>query len=581
MVTRMFSRTRLVTAFWILAAAPVAVQAFSGNVDSAENLEYGTVLFEYYQRDYFHALIEQRTAESQDNALAQSSHGQLVKGGMLLSYGVGDRAEPLFEQLLTDTLPPELANRAWYYLAKLHHSKGEAAGASEALSRVSGPVPNDVLMDYHYLASLVDGHSLSESLDAVESAARHSPSFPYFLFNLAVAQVQQGDAARAVRNLQRVTDLAVTDEASQALADRARHGLAELAMQAGQLEVAWSYLSDIRTTGLYSNRALISYAWAAINREQYGEAIPALELLVKRSIALPEVQEAKVLLAHLYEQTGYLKRALARNIRAEQEFREGVALIQAARNIIDGQDIPREFITNLQAIMDDNDWYAQRPSVDYQKLTPFLIDLMASNAFNETLKELADLYVIEDNLLHWSNQAEQHLAILEAADQKSFTEDMREALVRAERLNTELASQTEDLSLYTLVLDEREQARFDALIESSERELVAVNQRLDRLRDVDGAYRQPTHFRPMVAERHRDVLAMLERTRTHILTLEAVMRRLIQSELDEHEERMNYYAAQSRLAKARLYDMTLLSMEQGPSVLEGAVEPSSTQGVNP
>lgn len=557
--------------FWIVAAllplstVSTAAWGFASNVRSAEELEYGVVLFEYFQHDYFHALVEQKYAESLENEASLSNNGQLVKGGMLVSYGLPDKAEPVFDELLAGNVSHEVSNRAWFYLAKLHYNKGDFASARAAADSVKGPIPVDILVDYHYLATLVTGHPerLAEKVSMIEAVAQDSPAFPYFLFNLAVSQVGRGNVSAAVENLERVTRSAAEQgSATAALADRARHGLAELAMKADRLAAAWGYLSQIRTTGLYSNRALLSYAWAAINREEFSEAIPALELLAGRSIAIPEVQEAKVLLAHVYEQQGLLKRALTRNIQAEKEFDGGVALIAQARRVIEGQDVPREFINNLEAIMDDTDWYARHPSVDYQKLTPFLVDLMASNAFNETLTELADLYVIEDNLRYWADQAEQHQAILQAAEEKRFDQSMRELLGRTDTIGQQLSDRWEELELYTLVVEEEDRKRLTALMETTRSDLNALNHRLGRLHAVEHPYEQPEHYQPMVQEHHQRIDTLMARTGDQILALEQVMRELIKLELDKHEERMNYYAAQSRLAKARLYDMTLLSLEQ-------------------
>lgn len=334
-------------------------------------------------------------------------------------------------------------------------------------------------------------------------------------------------------------------------------------MQSERLPAAWNYLSNISTNGLYSNRALLSYAWAAINQQQFEQAIPALEMLANRSIALPEVQEAKVLLAHVYEQGGQLRRALRRNIQAENEFKEGVRLIATARHIIDGQDVPREFISNLEAIMDDTDWYAVRPSVDYERLTPFLVDLMASNAFNEALRELADLYVIEENLRYWSEQADRHKLILASADTKAFTDDVKEALGNSRQLKDDFRERREEIRLYALVLEEEERDRLRALMETTEAELAMLENKVKRLERLDQPYAQPAHYTTLVTDNHERIKRKLGRTEEQILALEQVMRSLIREELDKHEERMNYYAAQSRLAKARLYDMTLLSLEQG------------------
>lgn len=555
----------------IMIALPLYAGTFKSNTRSVEDLEYGAILFDYYQRDYFSALIEQAYAQSINNAKALSPSGQLLKGGMMLSYGLADESQKVFNALLKPNAPEQVQNRAWFYLAKLHYSKSDTDSALAVISNIKGTVPHDLVIDYHYLATLVKPNAalFAGNVAQVEKSEKDSPYFPYLLFNLGIAYLAAGDLAAAVASLERVTQYSTQSEELAVLGDRARHGLAELAMQSERLPEAWAYLNNIRTTGLYSNRALLSYVWAAINRKQFYDAIPALEILSNRSIALPEVQEAKVLLAHVYEQGGELKKALQRNIAAEEEFSEGLHLITEARRIIDNQDVPREFISNLEAIMDDTDWYAVRPSVDYKKLTPFLVDLMATNAFTEVLKELADLYAIEDNLKYWSDQANQHTLILETAASKKLSDDAKQVLANSRKLKEAFVERSEEIKLYALVLDEEERKRLNALMETTASELALLDSKVKRLEQLDKPYVQPKHYKKMVADNHARIREKLARIEKQILALERVMRELIGMELAKHEERMNYYSAQSRLAKARLYDMTLLSLE-GKSPVEGA-----------
>ncbi|PCK04839.1 MAG: hypothetical protein COA42_18730, partial [Alteromonadaceae bacterium] len=49
---------------------------------------------------------------------------------------------------------------------------------------------------------------------------------------------------------------------------------------------------------------------------------------------------------------------------------------------------------------------------------------------------------------------------------------------------------------------------------------------------------------------------------TYIAKIENIVRKLVNLELDDHAERMAYYSAQARLAKARLYDMTLQDLDK-------------------
>ena len=554
----------LTSLFFFLCSTNAVAIPFDSHVSSRDELEYGVVLFDYYQQDYFSALIEYQYAREIKNSIALKTKGRMLNGGMMVSYGMPDEAERQLENLVGAVAEETVRNRIWYYLAKLHYNKSQSEKAYSSLENISGEVDPDLHFDYHYLATLIrnDGSHIGLQEEALEPLSKNNPAYPYLLFNFAIGHLNSGDLHAAVVNLEEVSEYAGNNEEMAVLGDRAKHGLAQLALQTGHFPQAWFYLQNIRTTGLYSNRALLSYAWSAIKLKRFTEAIPALEILNSRSIAIPEVQEAKVLLAHLYEQEGSPRKALKGNLLAEKEFRSGLNMLKEARASISDLDVPREFIANLEAVMDDEDWYGSKPSVDYMKLTPFLIDLMASNAFNETLRELADLYALEDNLEYWKMQAEEHLLILQATKAKNMADKVRETLERKKELSAKFAEDSSDLRLHTLTLSEAEQQRMDALLQTTQRELDMLEEKAVLLSQVENVYQHPKDYEKIVKGKHIDIEKQLAKTRTYIDRLEPIMRDLVNKELNKHEDRMGYYLAQSRLAKARLYDSTLLKLER-------------------
>lgn len=552
-----------------LLATPVVAQVRS-HIDSAAELEYGPVLFEFYQKDYFSGLVENAYSLSVDNQYAKSSQARLLSGGMMLSYGMPDEAMSIFNALLGAGTSTEVRNRAWFHLAKLYYNKSEIASANRALDRIEGDIPADLHIEYHYLASLIknDGKHYALANEAIVKLADEMPQYSYLLFNMAVTQLRNGDVLDAVLKLEEIAAYQGDNRELQALSDRAKHGLSQLATQAGNLPRAWYYLTGIRTSGLYSNRALLSYAWTAIKMKQFNDAIPALQLLDQRSIAIPEVQEAKVLLAHLYEQEGSPRKALKSNLLAEKAFKHGLATLEEARRIIGMQDVPREFIENLDAIMDESDWYSANASVDYKKLTPFLIDLMASHPFNETLKDLAALYTLEANLDYWLRQTAEHQLVLANAGNKSGKAELEALLTRSDEISDRLQDQKAEIRLTTLTLEKEEKERFNILIEKAEHDLRILDDKIEQLRKIEQPYVQPADYAQMVKTNHVRIEKELARTRVFIRKLEPVMRNLVKAELDKHEERMKYYWAQSRLAKARLFDSTLLSLEKAKPLSE-------------
>jgi tetratricopeptide (TPR) repeat protein len=549
--------------FSIFLLAGLGNGACANAINSVQELEYGTVLFEYYQQQYFSALVEHEYAVEIGNTLAREPSAEVLKGGMMLSYGMAEPSRQIFKQLLDVNSSETVRNRAWFYLAKLYYQKGEVANASEALQNISGNIPLNIHSQYHYLATLINlrGRHLSAAEQIIGGVLKSSSFEPYLLYNLAVSQVQAGNVLEAATSLQLVTDYADGSEELAVLSDRARHGLAQLSVNTHQFAAAWFYLQDIRTTGLYSNRALLSYGWSAIKLQRFEQAIPALKMLEQRSIAIPEVQEVKVLLPHLYEQQGMSRKALKGYLLAEKSFKEGVVAVEQAREVIAMQDVPEEFVSNLEAISDDSDWYGAQPDINYQRLTPFLIDLMASHVFQATLKELGDLYALRKNLEYWSSQATQHELILNRKASLITKQTIQETVEQSQSMKSDFDDQKLELKLYTLTLDVEEQKRFDALLDTTAKELDLLDDQILRMKKIEKQYRITQTQIQTVRDMHKKIALQLKRTNKYISVLEPIMRGVVGAELDKHEERMRYYWAQARLAKARLYDSELSALE--------------------
>lgn len=548
----------------VLVTSFVASSVYAAKNKPRDVLEQGTILYQFFQKDYFEALVEDAYQASKNNPLVVNEEGTLLKGGMMLSYGVPNEADKIFSQLLDHSESEITKNSAWYYLAKLFYTKFDHDRARKALGHIEGKISSDIHIDYHYLATLIknDGAHLEETRRHGESIKRDLPQYPYFLFNFAISQLRAGHESEAIKQLSLVVDYSFLGEEYEVLADRAKHALALIASQKGDFLKAWTYLNDVRTTGLYSNRALLSYAWSAINLKNYTAAVPALDILDKRSIAIPEVQESKVLLAHLYEQDGLKRKALKQHILAEKAFAEGLSMLAQARQIILHQDVPREFISNLETVVRDTDWYGARPDVDYTKLTPFLIDLLSSNSFQETLRELADLYAISDNLNYWLLQFKEHRIILKETKKKQFTSDTRQYIERGYELADQLDIKKSEFKLLTLTLDEKDRSRFKSIIDNTEKELELTKRNIKSLQSIKKPYIAPTHLQKDINLKEIEVNRRLKQAHDYIAKLEKVIRALVSLELDKHESRMSYYGAQSRLAKARLYDATLTTLEQ-------------------
>ena len=539
------------------------------SAERLRDLKFGTILFDYYQQNYFNSLIGYEVAKARGELQNQKNEARLLQGGMTLSYGLPQQAEAIFLELLEQQVSKPDQNKAWFYLAKLYYQKGETDKAAATLSQVNGEIPDEIVREYNYLATLINikNDHLEVAGNSIDMIAKGSVYEPYLRFNLAASQLVAGNLSDSESNFKRVIRYADShnDEEFVVLADRAKQALAHVDINQGDLLAAWQDLQNVRTTGLYSNRALLSYGWTAIKLERYTQAIPALKALDRRSISIAEVQEAKVLLAHLYEQQGAHRTALKQYLLAEKAFAQGVDAIAGARRVIAGQRIPQEFVRNLEAMMDETDWYGSEPSLDYNKLTPFLIELMSSNPFHIVIKELRDLYALQDNLSYWRRQANEHQLIIRHRQQGWSSESLAKFVSRHQQRKDQMEIMVSELELHSVALNVEEQQRFEPMLEAVRDDFDQMEKMLKKIKRIEKPYRESEEKLAWMAELHNRIDIKLARVNGLIKKLENVMRKVVNAELDKHEERMKYYWAQARLGKARLYDRTLMNLEQVPT----------------
>ena len=73
---------------------------------------YGDVLFEFYQGRYFPAITKLEVSQHFDRLQHHRDEAEILRGGLLLSYGLHQQAGEVFEALLARGAPPSVRDRA-------------------------------------------------------------------------------------------------------------------------------------------------------------------------------------------------------------------------------------------------------------------------------------------------------------------------------------------------------------------------------------------------------------------------------------------------------------------------------------
>ena len=139
-------RVRLPIRLTGLACALVTAAAVAQPVQPRpiQDPHYGDGLFQFFQENHFASITTLMVSQRFNRLPAHADEAELLRGGMLLSYGLHREAGEIFSRLIDGTSTPAVRDRAWYYVAKIRYQRGFLFEAEEALGKVGSQLPADL-----------------------------------------------------------------------------------------------------------------------------------------------------------------------------------------------------------------------------------------------------------------------------------------------------------------------------------------------------------------------------------------------------------------------------------------------------
>jgi tetratricopeptide (TPR) repeat protein len=556
-------KTRAV-AVGLTMAVGLAVCSPTAFGHEVKDLKYGAVLFEFYQQKYFETLVEYDYAAARGGIHNHGNYPELLKGGVSLSYGLDLQAKEIFSKLIAEQTSEEVRNRAWYYLAKMLYLRGDVDRAAATLANIRGAMPHDIDQEYRYLAALIniklgyfdEAKSISRSFDD------DSPYAPFLYFNLGVAFGKQKHYTRAVADLKRAAAYADGSDELDRLADRAHMAMAYLYAAEKDFPDASAEIGQVSTTGVFSNRALLGSGWASVNSGSYREALVPLSVLEQRSIAIPEVQEAVLLVPHVYEQLGLPGRAAEGFIDAYDRYGSALEQLNRAKETLKDADVLELFVRNLDQMLGESDWFGAAPSASLNALSPFLLELMSDHSFQSVLKDLRDLYAIRNNLNSWKRKQGDFEVIIESRSALLDVKRRKEAISTYSKQQAELQARYRALTQRAAALGEEDRKRIQWLLSDIQFEINSAKMMVQQMQDAPDIAMNTDSYALRVTDNMDALDKELKRTDELIHKIEDVLLELVNAELDIHEERLKYYRVQAQLAKVRILDRSLVDLNE-------------------
>jgi tetratricopeptide (TPR) repeat protein len=372
---------------------------------TVKDLAYGEILFEFFQDDHFAALTRLLAALERNELPSHARDADLLLGALYLSYGQHRIAGQVFEQVLEDSVDPMLHDRAWFFLARIWHQRGYLPEAEAALGRIRGALPESFEPERVMLQAqvLMDQLKFADALAVLEAWEEPDEEWVgYAKFNIGVALVRLGEVDAGARILAEVGQMESGDETSEtmlALRDRANVALGYAWLQASRPIEAKPALQRVRLEGPYSNKALLGVGWADAEQQNFRAALAPWVTLKGRDMLDSAVQESLLAVPYAFSRLDADAQAAEHYADAIAAFTAEMARIDDAVAAVRSGELLAQWLAMQQS--EGTGWYFELEQIPTTDESRYLVELMASNSFQEGVKNYRDLIDMRRNLAGW------------------------------------------------------------------------------------------------------------------------------------------------------------------------------------
>jgi hypothetical protein len=394
-----------------LAGVAAVLSALAGGTAAAADADahpikdphYGDTLFHFFQDNYFTSVTGLMASQHFNRVSQHADEAEVLRGGMLLSYGLHREAGEIFARLLDNGAAPPVRDRAWFYLAKIRYQRGFLAEAEDAIGRVENHLPPELdeergLLKANLLMARSDYSGAAEILNAMTS---NKEAGQYARFNLGVALIRSGDTERGSALLDELGRAPAANEEYRSLRDKANVALGYAALQDNRPEAARTYLERVRLTSLHANKALLGFGWAAASLKEPKLALVPWTELSQRDSSDSAVLEAKIALPHAYAELGAYGQSLDGYNEAISVFeRENANLDESIVAIRSGKLVDGLLERNPG---DQMGWFWNIQQLPEMPHGGHLARVLAQHEFQEAFKNYRDLRFLDKNLRQWQD----------------------------------------------------------------------------------------------------------------------------------------------------------------------------------
>ena len=402
--------SRLMLILVCLLVATPALAAGTTPSNGLKDVYFGEALYHAFQGDWFQSISRLDTELGQhygvdepelDTLQHHINQAEFNVGDFELGYRMHLRAGRAISRVIDGKVEEPVRNDAIYRLARLYFQKDQPEDAQHALERISGKVPEKIRDDLEFLRGQVfmANGRFTEAAGILKELQGAKSLEGFAGYNLGIALLQEGKEQDGRQHLDRTGQILSDSPATLAIKDKANLVLGYKLLEENAGANAKLVLERVRLSGPLSNRALLGAGWADASLGKFDQALVPWSILARREVTDPAVQEALLAVPHAYGKLKVYGKAAVLYGEALDSFGKEIdKLVASITSVREGK-----FLQALvrEELKQDADWVVKLRNLPETPETYYLLELMASHDFQESLKNYLDLNELLKKLAVW------------------------------------------------------------------------------------------------------------------------------------------------------------------------------------